>query len=73
MNSKLRRRMKTRMGFRRGGGSIWEGKKSKKRRGWRQGNEKDNGKTDIVARSEATITMCEDLFVKNIMFFLFIV
>ena len=26
-------------------------KKTKTRRGWRQGNEKDNGRTDIVERN----------------------
>ena len=32
-------------------------KKSKTWRGWMQGNEKDNFRTESVARSEATIPM----------------
>ena len=57
MNSKLRRKLKTWMGFRRGGGCVWEEKKIKTRRAWRQGNEKGNGRKDILARSEVTIPM----------------
>ena len=54
MNSKLRRKMKVGTGF---GQRGWISIGRKTRCGWGQANEKENGRTDTVPKSERTIPM----------------